>query len=65
MGKYDIQLFVNPQAEYREYGDGEREILNQEAFAEAKGEIRSWPGHEPTPLIELQGLAEESRVGGR
>ena len=64
MGKYDIQLFVNPQAEYREYGDGEREILNQEAFAEAKGEISSWPGYEPTPLIELQGLAEESGFGG-
>ena len=65
MATYDTQLFVNPQAaEYRAYGEAERAVLNQEAFAEAKGEISSWPGYEPTPLIGLEGLAEECGVGG-
>jgi len=65
MGTYDTQLFVNPQAaEHRAYGEAERVVLNQVAFAEAKAEITGWPGYEPTPLIELEGLAGECGVRG-
>ena len=65
MGEYDTQVFVNPQAgEFVEYGVAQRAVLNQEAFAEAKAEISSWPGSEPTPLIALDGLAKASGVEG-
>lgn len=63
MGEYDSQVFINPQAgEFVEYGEAQKEVLNQEAFAEARSEISSWPGYEATPLIALGGLAQASGV---
>src|SRR5436309_15513208 len=46
------------------YRDGAREhILSLAAFAEAKGEIGSWPGYHPTPLRRLPKLAVRAGVG--
>jgi diaminopropionate ammonia-lyase len=64
MASHDTQLYINPQARASvEYGQAQREILNQEAFAVAKAEITSWPGYAQTPLIGLDGLAQAKGVG--
>jgi diaminopropionate ammonia-lyase len=50
---------ANPRvARAQPYRDGAREnILSLAAFAEAKREITSWPGYNPTPLRRLSKLA--------
>ncbi|HWP25290.1 MAG TPA: diaminopropionate ammonia-lyase [Xanthobacteraceae bacterium] len=42
--------------------DGRSEVLSLAALADARREITSWPGYEPTPLRRLRGLAEAARV---
>ncbi len=51
---------ANPAAPY---GEAERAILNLEATKSAQAEIGSWPGYAPTPLLELETLAENIGVG--
>lgn len=60
-----FRLFENPRrapAAAYEAG-GRREILNLEAFADAKREITSWPGYRATPLRRLTELAAAAQVG--
>jgi len=60
---YDTQLHINSRASTSQpYGTSQRAILNRVAFATAQGEITSWPGYAPTPLIPLPGLAGEAVV---
>jgi diaminopropionate ammonia-lyase len=57
---FPAQLVHNAQASReRPYGPEERRVLSHAAFREARAEIGSWPGHRPTPLIPLPGLARE------
>lgn len=56
--RFPARHLHNPEATTsRAYGDGERRILNQDAFRTARAEITSWPGYAPTPLVSLPGLA--------
>jgi diaminopropionate ammonia-lyase len=59
-----LRLFANPRVAralpYR--GEGRDEILNLAAFAEAKREITSWPGYQPTPLRRLAKLAAAAGI---
>ena len=65
MRGYDTQLFLNPRAqEGGDYGAAQRALLNQEAFAAVRSEIRSWPDYAPTPLMALPGGAAAGGVGG-
>lgn len=65
MRGYDTQLFLNPRAqEAGDYGAAQRALLNQEAFAAVRSEIRSWPDYAPTPLMALPGGAAAGGVGG-
>jgi diaminopropionate ammonia-lyase len=59
-----IRLFENPHAaRAAAYAlDGREEILSLASLAEAKREITSWPGYQPTPLRRLTGLAADSGV---
>jgi diaminopropionate ammonia-lyase len=61
-----IRLFENPRATRATvYAlEGREEILSLSGLAEAKREITSWPGYEPTPLRRLTGLAGATAVAG-
>jgi diaminopropionate ammonia-lyase len=39
------------------YGEARALVLNQPGFDAAYGEISSWPGYTPAPLVRLDGLA--------
>lgn len=43
----------------RPYGPAEAAILSEEGFRAARAEIGAWPGHAPTPLVPLPGLAAQ------
>jgi diaminopropionate ammonia-lyase len=60
-----LRWFLNPRvARAQPYCDGVREhILSLAAFAEARREITSWPGYEPTPLRQLSRLAARAGIG--
>src|SRR5258706_3485638 len=60
-----LRWLVNPRvARAQPYRDGVREnILSLAAFDQAKREITSWPGYNPTPLRRLSRLA--ARAGLR
>src|SRR5262245_13754935 len=60
-----FQLFINPRADRATPydADGRADILSLAAFAEAKREIMSWPGYEPTPLRRLSKRAAAAGVG--
>lgn len=45
------------------YGEAARRVVSLDRFADAWGEIRSWPGYAPTPLVTLPGLAGELALG--
>ncbi len=45
------------------YSLAERWILNRERHLEVMEEISSWPGYEPTPLLDLRPLAKELAIG--
>ena len=62
MSSYDTQLFVNRGQADQDYGDAQRAILNQQAFAAARAEISSWPGYASTPLLELQARANAAGI---
>jgi diaminopropionate ammonia-lyase len=55
----------NPAAEGRAAPYGARAaVLNQPGFDAAFGEIASWPGYAPTPLVALPALARALGVAG-
>ena len=37
-------------------------VLPEGHFRRARGEIQSWPGYEPTPLLALEDVAKDARV---
>lgn len=53
------RLLTNPGVEDRPYGSDERRILALERHHDAREEIGSWPGYEPTPLRRLSGCARD------
>ena len=59
------QFFSNPQADRAaRYADhGRIRILSLAALDDARREIMSWPGYEPTPLRDLAGLARAAGLG--
>jgi len=60
---YALQHVHNDRAVgARAYGDRQRKVLNQTAFEAARGEITSWPGYAPSPLVSLAGLAAAAGV---
>ena len=50
-------IFVNPRHVRAPYGVRERAAHSLAGFEAAKAEITAWPGYEPTPLVDLRGLA--------
>ena len=60
-----LRLFANPRVAralpYR--GEGREKILSLAAFAQAKGEITSWPGYQLMPLRRLAKLAAAAGIG--
>lgn len=59
-----VRHYVNPRVlRGAPIGERQRTILSQEAMAEAREEIRTWPGYAPTPLVELPGLAGAADIG--
>ena len=55
------ELILNPK--FRAGADGLRDTFSSQAVVEAKRDITSWPGYEPTPLLSLKHLAQRERVG--
>ncbi len=54
----EAELFINPNAKrFACWSDRQSAVLSQEGFRLAKAVIHNWPGYQPTPLIELNGLA--------
>jgi len=54
----DAELFINPRAKrFGEWSERQNAVLNQDGFRLAEAVIHHWPGYQPTPLIELNGLA--------
>ncbi len=52
---------ANPAADpARPYDEA---ILTRAGFAEASAAVTAWPGHAPTPLLDLPGLADRFRIG--
>jgi diaminopropionate ammonia-lyase len=47
----------------RPYGERERRVLSLDGWRAAQGEIGSWPGYAPTPLVPLPGLAAALGLG--
>ena len=59
-----FRLQRNPSASRAApYAEAQSAVLNEQGLAEALGCIASWPGYEPTPLVELPALAARLRVG--
>jgi diaminopropionate ammonia-lyase len=60
-----FELFSNPRVTRTAVydGDGRRDILSDSAFEQARREITSWAGYEPTPLRRLPGLAGALGIG--
>lgn len=63
LSSYPAKLALNKDAEWRAYGDRERAVLNLDALGEAETVIASWPGYQPTPLVDLPHLAAKFGVG--
>jgi diaminopropionate ammonia-lyase len=58
------RYLLNPYADRSEpYGPEERSILDSRMNQEAFREISSWTGYQPTPLIDLPGLARRLGIG--
>jgi diaminopropionate ammonia-lyase len=57
-----VELFVNPAAG-KAYTPAMAEILNEEALAQARTTIATWPGYKPTPLVDMPGLAKALGLG--
>jgi diaminopropionate ammonia-lyase len=63
MNPYQTNLFINAQARPPpNYSSTQKALLNREAFADVEAEMTNLPGYQPTPLIELNGIASASGV---
>lgn len=63
----DVQIdcFHNPAAERgASYPEHLKEIFDAGVSKKAIEEIRQWPSYSPTPLLSLDGLAQELGLGG-
>ena len=59
-----FRLLPNPRLDRTApYSLAEQWILNRGRHLEVKEEISSWPGYEPTPLLDLRSLAKELAIG--
>ncbi len=55
---YRVELMLNPNFDAgAAYDDRLGAVLDEAGLEEARQEIASWPGYEPTPLVALPGLA--------
>ena len=59
-----LRLFHNPRAAAREtlYSDPAQIVISRRRFKTARKDISSWPGYQPTPLVNLSGLADKAGV---
>ena len=58
IGSQKVSHFHNPaSAEAKWYLDIQGSVISAKGLADAKREIESWDGYQPTPLISLPGLA--------
>jgi diaminopropionate ammonia-lyase len=58
-----VRFLLNPAFDRaRPYGPDQLAVLDRESHARARTEIESWPGYAPTPLVSLEGLAQELGV---
>lgn len=67
MAKYTLNkdFFISHNSavfEAAPYPEKELEILSSSGLAQARGEITSWPGYRPTPLVALDGLAGQLNI---
>jgi diaminopropionate ammonia-lyase len=61
---YSVGFILNPNAKPgAAYDDRLRAVLGETGLDEARGEIASWPGYAPTPLVALPGLAAAAGLG--
>jgi diaminopropionate ammonia-lyase len=59
----EAELFVNPRAKrFACWSERQNAVMSQDGFRLAKAVIHNWPGYEPTPLVELNGLASSIGV---
>lgn len=60
-----VRVCRNPRVGGRAevYRPARAQALSTRGFDEAFGEIASWPGYEPMPLVSLHGLAKRLRLG--
>lgn len=61
--KTSFSIVRNPAASVATpYGSEQSAILNRAGLEAALGEISTWPGYRPTPLVSLPGLARAANV---
>ncbi len=59
MSDFHFELTLNPSAgSGTPYGPEQAEVLNAEGLAQARSVISAWPGYAPTPLVQLDGIAQ-------
>lgn len=62
--KFPFKLAFNPGATPdAPYGPRQSAVLNAEGLAVARRCIAAWPGYQPTPLVDLPGLARALTIG--
>ena len=63
---HPARAIANPRAEPASapYGAARAGVMSPKGFDAAMGEISSWPGYAPTPLLSLEGLAKSLGIGG-
>lgn len=60
---HSTKLFHNPHSTPdAPYGERQSQFINEEGIAAARREIRTWPSYEPTPLVDLAGMAREAGI---
>lgn len=58
-----FELILNPSARHDEaYGPSQSAVLNEAGLRHARLVIGAWPGYQPTPLVDLPGLAKAAGV---
>ena len=61
---YPVELILNPNFDAgAAYDDRLRAVLDEAGLEEARQEIASWPGYDPTPLVALPELAAAAGLG--
>jgi diaminopropionate ammonia-lyase len=58
----DFVLATNPAAGRGPWTAAQDAVLSDAAFAEARSTISGWPGHAPTPLVALPGVARAAGI---